>query len=88
MISTVLSDIATGLGTLVPAFFKALLDGFTGLFVSTTGEGASAVTKLTPVGEIAIVFIIIGMVYKIAPTVVGWLRLSMRKRKARKSKAR
>lgn len=88
MISTVLGDIASGLGTLVPAFFKALLDGFTGLFVITTGEGASAVTKLTPVGEIAIVFIIIGMVYKIAPTVVGWLRLSMRKRKARKAKAR
>ena len=88
MLSAVLSDIATGLGTLVPAFFKALLDGFTGLFVVTTGEGASATTKLTPVGDIAIVFIIIAMVYKIAPTVVGWLRLSMRKRKARKARTR
>ena len=88
MISTILSDIASGLGTLVPAFFKALLDGFTQLFVSTTGEGATAVTKLTPVGEIAILFIIIGMVYKIAPTVVGWLRLTMRKRKARKARAK
>ena len=86
MLSAVLSDIATGLGTLVPAFFKALLDGFTGLFIVTTGEGASATTKLTPVGDIAIVFIIIAMVYKIAPTVVGWLRLSMRKRKARKAR--
>ena len=88
MISTFLTDIATGLGTLVPAFFKALLDGFTGLFIVTTGEGASATTKLTPVGEVAIVFIIIGMVYKIAPTVIGWLRLSMQKRKARKSRAK
>ena len=88
MLSAVLTDIATGLGTLVPAFFKALLDGFTGLFVVTTGEGASATTKLTPVGDIAIVFIIIAMVYKIAPTVVGWLRLSMRKRKARKARTR
>ena len=86
MLSAVLTDIATGLGTLVPAFFKALLDGFTGLFIVTTGEGASATTKLTPVGDIAIVFIIIAMVYKIAPTVVGWLRLSMRKRKARKAR--
>ena len=85
MISIVLSDIATGLGTLVPAFFKALLDGFTGLFVATGTEGA---VELTPVGDIAITFIIIGMVYKIAPTVVGWLRLSMRKRKARKSRAK
>lgn len=83
MISSVIGDIATGLGALVPAFFKALLDGFTSLFIAT-GE----TTKLTAVGEIAIVFIIIGMVYKIAPTVVGWLRLSMRKRKARKSRAK
>lgn len=85
MISTVLGDIASGLGTLVPAFFKALLDGFTGLFVSSGTDGAVA---LTPVGEIAITFIIIGMVYKIAPTVVGWLRLSMRKRKERKARAK
>ena len=85
MISTVLGDIASGLGTLVPAFFKALLDGFTGLFVSSSTDGAVA---LTSVGEIAITFIIIGMVYKIAPTVVGWLRLSMRKRKERKARAK
>ena len=84
MISAVLGDIASGLGTLVPAFFKALLDGFTGLFVATT-EGA---VKLTPVGEIAITFIIIGMVYKIAPTVVGWLRLSMAKRKRKKARSK
>lgn len=84
MISTVLGDIATGLGTLVPAFFKALLDGFTNLFVTTVSE----TVKLTAVGEIAIVFIIIGMVYKIAPTVVGWLRLSMAKRRRKKSRAK
>ena len=84
MISTILTDIASGLGTLVPAFFKALLDGFTGLFVETV-EGA---VSLTPVGEVAITFIIIGMVYKIAPTVVGWLRLSMAKRKRRKARAK
>lgn len=84
MLSEVLTNIATGLGTLVPAFFKALLDGFTGLFIVTTGEGASATTKLTPVGDIAIVFIIIAMVYKIAPTVVGWLKLGYSKFKSRK----
>lgn len=84
MISSILTDIASGLGTLVPAFFKALLDGFTGLFVAT-GEGS---VSLTPVGEVAILFIIIGMVYKITPTVVGWLRLSMAKRKRRKARAK
>lgn len=84
MISSILTDIATGLGTLVPAFFQALLDGFTGLFVQTV----ESTVKLTPVGEVAILFIIIGMVYKIAPTVVGWLRLSMAKRKRRKARAK
>lgn len=84
MISSIISEVATGLGALVPAFFGALLEGFTSLFIATSGE----TTTLTPVGEVAILFIIIGMVYKIAPTVVGWLRLSMKKRKARKSRAK
>ena len=87
MISEIFTDIATGLGDLVPAFFGALLEGFTKLFlVTTTGEGSTTVTKLTPVGEVAIVFIVIGMVYKILPTVVGWLRLGISKRKRRKAK--
>ena len=86
MISEIFTDIATGLGDLVPAFFGALLEGFTKLFLVTTGEGASAVTKLTPVGEVAVVFIVIGMVYKILPTVVGWLRLGISRRKRRKAK--
>lgn len=83
MIGSIFTDIATGLGQLVPSFFGALLEGFTTLFIDTAVEGT---TKLTPVGEIAIVFLIIGMVYKIAPTVVGWLRLAYRKRKARRAK--
>lgn len=83
MISSIISEVATGLGSLVPAFFGALLEGFTSLFIAT-GETA----KLTPVGEVAILFIIIGMVYKIAPTVVGWLRLSMAKRKRRKARSK
>lgn len=86
MISEIFTDIATGLGDLVPAFFGALLEGFTKLFLVTTGEGSAAVTKLTPVGEVAIVFIVIGMVYKILPTVVGWLRLGISRRKKRKAK--
>ncbi len=85
MITEIFSDIATGLGSLVPAFFGALLEGFTKLFITTTGEGASAVTKLTPVGEIGVVFIVIGMCYKILPTVIGWLRLRVAARKKRKA---
>lgn len=82
MIGTLFTDIATGLGALVPAFFEALLTGFSTIFIDSTAE----TIKLTPVGDVALAFIIIGMVYKIAPTVVGWLRLSMAKRKRRKSR--
>ena len=60
------------------------MTGFTTIFIDSTAETVA----LTPVGDVALAFIIIGMVYKIAPTVVGWLRLSMRKRKARKSRAK
>lgn len=84
MLTQIFTDIATGLGSLVPSFFGALLEGFSTLFIAST-EGA---VSLTPVGEIAIAFIVIGMVYKIAPTVIGWLRLRMSKRRAKKSRAR
>lgn len=83
MITEIFSDIATGLGSLVPSFFKALLDGFTNLFIKTGEAGA---VSLTPVGEVAIAFIVIGMVYKIMPTVIGWLKLGVSKRKSRKAK--
>lgn len=81
MITGIFTDIASGLGSLVPAFFGAMLEAFTSLFIQTGTEGA---ITLTPVGQIAIVFIVIGMCYKIAPTVLSWLKLGMAKRKARK----
>lgn len=84
MLSSVLTDIASGLGTLVPAFFQALLVGFTDLFIKT---GESGTVTLTPVADIAIIFLVIGMVYKIAPTVIGWLRLQMAK-KGKKRRAK
>lgn len=84
MLTSFFSDIASGLTTFVPAFFKAILDAFTNLFL-VTGE-AGAVTGLTPVAEIAIGFLVIGMVYKILPTIIGWFKLRMSKRKARRRK--
>lgn len=83
-ISGVIGDIATGLGDLVPAFFKALLDGFTSIFLVTAEGGA---TTLSPVGQVAIVFICLGICYKVLPTVIGWLRLYASKRKTRRKKA-
>lgn len=85
MISTLFTDIATGLGIIVPAFFGALLEGATTLFFNV---GEAGVITLTPVGQLAIVFITLGITYKIAPTVVGWLRLQYKNRKSRKRRAR
>lgn len=82
-VTGVITDIATGLGELVPAFSKALLDGFTSIFISTTEAGS----VLSPVGQIAIVFICLGICYKILPTVIGWLRLYASKRKSRRKKS-
>lgn len=86
MFTTILTDIVTGLGTFVPAFFKALLDGFVALFVSPASDGGTI--SLTAVGGVALVFIVIGITYKILPTVVGWLRLRVRARKAKRARAK
>ena len=85
MVSAFLGDIATGLGTFVPAFFGAILEGFTSLFIATGEAGALA---LTPVGSLAVCFIIIGIAYKIAPTVLGFLRMAFKKKgKGRRKRA-
>lgn len=85
MLTSIFTEIGSGLGSLVPTFFEALLTGFTTLFIQTGEAGA---LTLTPVGEVAIVFIVIAMVYKIAPTVIGWLKLQMGKKGSKKKKAR
>lgn len=85
MISTVLTGVVEGLGTMVPAFFEALLTGFTSLFIATGDGGA---VTLTAVGEISIVFLIIAMCYRIAPTVCGWLKLAFVRKPKKKSRAK
>lgn len=79
-ITGVLSDMGGGLGTFVPSFFSALLQGFTTLFVNNNA--------LTDVGVIAIVFIVIGITYKILPTVLGWLRLKARSYRRKRARAK
>lgn len=83
MITSIFTDIAGGLGSFVPAFFGAMLEAFMALFIETGTEGA---LSLTPVGQISLVFIIMGITYKIAPTIVSWLRLGMAKRKKRRAR--
>lgn len=82
-LSQMLTEIGTGIGSFLPSVMSALLHGFESIFLVTTGTGETAVTTLSPVGTIALLFIIIGACYKFIPTIVGWLRLSV-KRKARK----
>lgn len=79
-VTGVLSDLGGGLGTFVPSFFSALLNGFSTLFVDSNG--------LTNVGTIALVFIVIGITYKILPTVIGWLRLKVRSGRRKKARAK
>lgn len=86
LFSDLISNLGTGIGSLLPAFMKAFLDGFVSLFfVKGTGEGAG-ITGLSTVGEVALVFIVLGIAYKFIPTIVGWLRLKTRKGGKRRSR--
>lgn len=86
MIAEFFSELATGLTSFIPAFFGALLQAFQVLFmVATTTEGVTTYSGLSPVGQIAVAFIVIGIAYKVLPTVVGWLRMRARARRIRKA---
>ena len=86
LFSNLIADLGTGIGTLLPNFMKSLLDGFVNLFfVKGTGENA-AITGLSVVGEVALMFIVLGIAYKFIPTIVGWLRLKTRKGGKRRSR--
>lgn len=95
VIADVLGGIASGLGTFVPEFFKALLNGVIELLfvTTTTGSGETAVTAisgLSPVGALGIVFIVIGMTARFLPTILGFVRLRVsgwRKRRTTKKAA-
>lgn len=90
MLSTIFTDIASGLTSFIPAFFGAILLAFQILFMNpTTVDGVTTYSGLSPIGEIAIVFITMGIAYKVLPTVVGWLRLRVRAyKRARRAKAK
>ena len=86
MFSNLIADLGTGIGTLLPNFMKSFLDGFVSLFfVKGTGENP-AITGLSVVGEVALMFIVLGIAYKFIPTIVGWLRLKCRRGSKRRSR--
>jgi len=86
MIGTILTDIAEGFGSFAPAFAGALLETFIALFFTSASEGG-AISGLTPLGEISIVFMVIGMVYWAMPKVCGWFKATWKKRSERKAEA-
>ena len=88
MFTELITDLGTGIGSLLPNFMKSFLDGFVKLFfVMGTGENPT-ITGLSAVGDIALMFIVLGIAYKFIPTIVGWLRLKSQKggkRRARRA---
>lgn len=81
-LAELLIQIGEGIGSFLPKLMKALLDGFVGIFIEGTGETAT----LSAVGVVALLFLVLGVCYKFVPTIIGWLRLSMAKRRRRKAR--
>ena len=83
-ISGLLGELGTGLGTFLPSLVQAMVDGFVNLFFVTD---VGTITGLSAVGEVSLTFFIVGLCYKIIPTIAGWLKLKTsggKKRKKRK----
>lgn len=84
-ISELLTDIGEGIGTFLPALVKALLDGFVNLFFTTATEGG-AITGLSALGIVSVVFIIIGMCKAFLPGILAWFRTKWKSRGSRRAK--
>lgn len=90
-IADIFGDIAEGLTSFVPAFFQAIYDAFIALFcVVTPGSDGAAdtVTGFNELGIMAIVFLVIGMVYKLVPMVSGFIGRRMAASRRRKVRAK
>lgn len=83
-ITSLLGDIGGGLGSFLPALVSALVDGFVGLFFTTSDAGV--ISGLSAVGTVSLTFFIVGLSYKAIPTIAGWLKLRANRRKRRRAK--
>lgn len=85
-IAELLGEIGSGIGTFLPALLEALLDGFVQLFF-VTGTDA-AITGLSALGEVSIVFFVISLCRQFIPGVLSWFKTKWKSgKKARKKKA-
>lgn len=77
-IGAILTEIAEGLASWLPALATSLVETFMALFF-TTAEGA---TTLNTLGAVSIAFFIIGLGFRVLPAVLGWLRARWTARKS------
>lgn len=77
MITTLLTDIAGGLTAFLPQMGKAMLDTFLGLFftATTAAEGGVTTYTLNVLGNVALVWMIIGLSKALVGAVSAWLHL-------------
>lgn len=76
--SNILSTICTTLGSGIQSLGTAVASGVNsivqGLFLTTTGEGASATTTLSTFGYLVVIFAGIGLAVGIGRLLFGWVK--------------
>lgn len=87
MIGDILTELGQGIVSFMPNLAEAMYNTFLKLFFVVSAEGSSGY-ELNVLGEISILFLIISACYKFLPTVVGWFRMRMATRRARKNNAK
>lgn len=85
MIADMLTQLGQGIVSFMPNLAEAMYNTFLKLFFVA---GESGAYDLNVLGEISIFFLIISACYKFLPTVVGWFRMRMATRRARKNNAK
>lgn len=85
MIANMLTQLGQGIVSFMPNLAEGMFLTFVKLFF-IAGEGGAY--ELNVLGEISIFFLIISACYKFLPTVVGWFRMRMATRRARRNNAK
>ena len=78
----ILTDMGEGLAAFVPAFGKSIWQLFLNMFLTfTESEGTVTVTGLNMLGVFSLMSLVIGLTYKIFPTVANWISSKVKSRK-------
>lgn len=70
----IIGALTSGLSGLISAIPNAIKDAFTALFTTTTGEGASAVTKVSDFAIVMLVFGGIALAFGITKLIYNLIR--------------